>query len=57
MNLPKKNNTMKDIYEKFAYDYDEFGDIKDYLGPEKEFFEVVFKENNIKTILDCACGT
>lgn len=48
---------MKDIYEKFAYDYDEFGDIKDYLGPEKEFFEVVFKENNVKTVLDCACGT
>ncbi len=21
---------MKDIYEKFAYDYDEFGDIKNY---------------------------
>lgn len=48
---------MKDIYEKFAYDYDEFGDIKDYLGPEKEFFELVFKENNVKTVLDCACGT
>lgn len=48
---------MKDIYEKFAYDYDEFGDIKDYLGPEKEFFEIVFKENNVKTVLDCACGT
>lgn len=48
---------MKDIYEKFAYDYDEFGDIKDYLGPEKEFFEVIFKENNVKKVLDCACGT
>ncbi len=48
---------MKDIYEKFAYDYDEFGDIKDYLGPEKEFFEAVFKENDVKTVLDCACGT
>ncbi len=48
---------MKDAYEKFAYDYDEFGDIKDYLGPEKEFFEGIFKENNVKTVLDCACGT
>lgn len=48
---------MKDIYEKFAYDYDEFGDIKDYLGPEKQFFETVFEENNVKTVLDCACGT
>lgn len=48
---------MNDAYEKFAYDYDEFGDIKDYLGPEKEFFEIVFKENNVNTVLDCACGT
>lgn len=48
---------MKDTYEKFAYDYDEFGDIKDYLGPEQEFFEVVFKEYGVKTVLDCACGT
>lgn len=27
---------MKDLYEKFAYDYDEFGSIDDeYLGDEK----------------------
>lgn len=48
---------MKDVYEKFAYDYDEFGDIKDYLGSEKEFFDRIFKENQVKTVLDCACGT
>ncbi len=48
---------MKDSYEQFAYDYDEFGDIKDYLGPEKDFFEAVFKENHVRTVLDCACGT
>lgn len=28
---------MKDIYEKFAHDYDEFGDIKDYLGPDTSY--------------------
>ena len=48
---------MKDTYEKFAYDYDEFGDIKDYLGPEKEFFEAEFKEHNVNSVLDCVCGT
>jgi ubiquinone/menaquinone biosynthesis C-methylase UbiE len=48
---------MKDLYEKFANDYDEFGAISDYLGDEKAFFENLFKNNNVKTILDCACGT
>ena len=28
---------MKDPYEKFAYDYDEFGPIDEYLGDEKTF--------------------
>ncbi|WP_040196900.1 methyltransferase domain-containing protein [Candidatus Soleaferrea massiliensis] len=48
---------MKDIYEEFAYDYDEFGNIEDYLGSEKAFFEQLFAENNVETVLDCACGT
>jgi ubiquinone/menaquinone biosynthesis C-methylase UbiE len=48
---------MKDLYEKFAYDYDEFGAISDYLGDEKAFFDNLFKRNNINTVLDCACGT
>lgn len=48
---------MKDIYEKFADDYDEFGDIQDYLGSEETFFKQVFDENNVQTVLDCACGT
>ena len=29
---------MNDIYEKFAFDYDEFGSIEKYLGDEKNFF-------------------
>ncbi len=48
---------MKDLYEKFAYDYDEFGAIDEYLGDEKNFFEILFRLNNIETVLDCACGT
>jgi ubiquinone/menaquinone biosynthesis C-methylase UbiE len=48
---------MKDLYEKLAYDYDEFGSIKDYLGDEKKFFETLFAKFNVKTVLDCACGT
>jgi len=48
---------MKDVYEQFAYDYDEFGSITDFHGDEKTFFENLFKENDVKTILDCACGT
>ena len=33
----------KDIYEKFAFDYDEFGPIESYLGDEKNFFHKLFK--------------
>jgi len=48
---------MKDVYEKFAYDYDEFGSIDEYLGEEKSFFETLFKKNGVYKVLDCACGT
>jgi len=48
---------MEDLYEKFAYDYDEFGAIYEYLDDEKIFFENLFKENNVSSVLDCACGT
>jgi ubiquinone/menaquinone biosynthesis C-methylase UbiE len=48
---------MNDVYEKFAYDYDEFGAIEEYLGAEKAFFEILFQKNGVKTVLDCACGT
>jgi len=46
-----------DLYEKFAYDYDEFGEINEYLGDEEAFFRKLFNEYCVKTILDCACGT
>lgn len=48
---------MNDIYEKFAFDYDEFGSIENYLGDEKDFFNRLFDKHKVKTILDCACGT
>jgi len=48
---------MKDIYENFAYDYDEFGAIEEYLGDEKNFFKTMFDKYGVKTVLDCACGT
>jgi ubiquinone/menaquinone biosynthesis C-methylase UbiE len=48
---------MNDLYEKFAYDYDEFGTIDQYLGDEKAFFEKIFEKYNVNTVLDCACGT
>lgn len=48
---------MKDLYEKFAYDYDEFGKIEDYLGDEKTFLNKIFSAHGVKDVLDCACGT
>ena len=48
---------INDIYEKFAYDYDEFGAIDQYLGEEKEFFDKLFKNHKVHSVLDCACGT
>lgn len=48
---------MKDLYEKFAYDYDEFGPIEEYLGDEKTFLNKIFSEHGVRNVLDCACGT
>ena len=48
---------MNDIYDRFAFDYDEFGRIENYLGDEKDFFDRLFRKHGVKTILDCACGT
>ncbi len=48
---------MEDLYEKFAYDYDEFGPIDEYLGDEKTFLNKIFSEHGVKRVLDCSCGT
>jgi ubiquinone/menaquinone biosynthesis C-methylase UbiE len=52
-----RKKSLRDVYEKFAYDYDEFGSIEEYLGDEKSFFENLFKKYSVNKILDCACGT
>ncbi|EOH91688.1 class I SAM-dependent methyltransferase [Enterococcus pallens] len=48
---------MEDRYQLFAYDYDEFGSIENYLGSEQRFFKELFAEHQVETVLDCACGT
>lgn len=48
---------MNDIYKTFAFDYDEFGPIENYLGNERDFLDKLFKQHKVNTILDCACGT
>ncbi|MDL2215475.1 hypothetical protein LJB77_00125 [Ruminococcaceae bacterium OttesenSCG-928-N02] len=48
---------MKDVYEKVAFDYDEFASVADYLGAEQAFFGKLLTKANVKTVLGCACGT
>lgn len=48
---------MNDLYEKFAFDYDEFGRIENYLENERSFFKKIFDKYKVKHVLDCACGT
>ena len=48
---------MKDLYEEFAFDYDEFGPIESYLQSEAGFFGELFSRHGVRTVLDCACGT
>lgn len=48
---------MKDIYSRFAFDYDEFGPIEEYLGDERAFLNQLFSQHSVTTVLDCACGT
>lgn len=41
--------------------YRNIAEYYDYMHKEnpkrKKFFNKIFKENNVKTVLDCACGT
>jgi SAM-dependent methyltransferase len=48
----------KDPYAGFAARYDLFHESFEEQNPERvEFFGRVFVENNVESILDCACGT
>lgn len=49
---------LKDIYRDFANRYDRFWAKFNEHDPEYvRFFDAIFKENKVKSILDCACGT
>ena len=48
----------KDLYKNFAKRYDRFWAKFNEHDPEYvRFFDTIFKENKVKSILDCACGT
>lgn len=46
-----------DHYEKMARDYDKFGPIEDIDPKESGFFQRIFEQYGVKSVLDCACGT
>jgi ubiquinone/menaquinone biosynthesis C-methylase UbiE len=45
------------FYEEFIEKYDKLISWGDRFKREAEFFKKIFLDNNVKTILDCACGT
>ena len=46
-----------DLYDSFAKDYDRFVSWGGRLAHEMPFFETLFAENSVETVLDSACGT
>ena len=46
-----------DFYEEFADKYDRLVSLENRVKRESNFFKRIFSENNVKTVLDCACGT
>lgn len=48
---------MRDLYERFAADYDRFGTPEQYIGREAGFFERLFEFYGTESVLDCSCGT
>ncbi|MFX1521167.1 MAG: class I SAM-dependent methyltransferase [Promethearchaeota archaeon] len=46
-----------DFYEEFVNSYDRLVSLENRIERESNFFKRIFSENNVKTILDCACGT
>jgi glycine/sarcosine N-methyltransferase len=45
------------MYGKLTQKYDTWSSWDTRLDKEIKFFKKLFKENNVKTVLDCACGT
>jgi glycine/sarcosine N-methyltransferase len=46
-----------EFYEKFADKYDDLVSFENRVRREANFFDSLFKKYEIKTVLDCACGT
>ena len=46
-----------EFYEEFADKYDSLVSFENRIKRESNFFKKIFIENNVKSILDCACGT
>ena len=49
-------NQSTDFYDRFASKYDVMISDKRY-DEDLPFFNSVFKKHNVKSILDCSCGT
>jgi len=45
------------FYEEFIEKYDKLVSWENRFKREAKFFKTLFTKNNVKTILDCACGT
>lgn len=48
---------VKKTYEGLTEKYDALSRWEERLDTEVSFFKRLFKEHNVETILDCACGT
>lgn len=46
-----------DFYEEFVDKYDRLVSLENRIERESNFFKRIFSDNNVKTVLDCACGT
>jgi len=46
-----------EFYESFVDKYDTLVSFKNRVEREANFYDFIFKKYNVKTVLDCACGT
>ncbi|MBD3193611.1 MAG: methyltransferase domain-containing protein [Candidatus Lokiarchaeota archaeon] len=46
-----------EFYQEFAHLYNSLVSFENRVKNEASFFDDLFKENEVRTILDCACGT
>lgn len=48
---------MRDLFDKLSLYYDHMVNWPERFAREGPFFLKIFRENNVKSMLDCACGT